>query len=93
MFRWGFGFGFSYADKIPAVEVFKQKDNPAARFLNYMEAQFDVPLRNFFKNPAVRNCYAGVTLVHRSGIFATSDILGNVSGGSDVLSAHLECVR
>jgi len=31
--------------------------------------------------------------VHRSGIFATSDILGNVSGGSDVLSMHIECKR
>jgi outer membrane scaffolding protein for murein synthesis (MipA/OmpV family) len=93
LFRWGFGFGFSYADKIPAVEVFKQKGEPAAHFLNYMEAQFDVPLRNFFKAKSVQNCYAGLTLVHRSGIFASSDILGNVSGGSDVLTVHLECKR
>lgn len=93
LFRWGFGFGFSYADKIPAVEIFKQKGNPAAHFLNYMEAQVDVPLRNFFSQPSLRNCYAGLTLVHRSGIFATSDILGNVSGGSDVLSMHIECKR
>jgi outer membrane protein len=93
LFRWGFGFGFSYADKIPAVEIFKQDGDPAAHFLNYMEAQVDVPLRNFFSQPALRNCYAGLTLVHRSGIFATSDILGNVSGGSDVLSMHIECKR
>ncbi|CAE7149026.1 yiaT [Symbiodinium pilosum] len=31
----------------------------------------------------------GVTLVHRSGIFASSDILNNVSGGSDVLTGHV----
>ncbi len=93
LFRWGFGFGFSYADKIPAVEVFKQKGKSASRFLNYMEAQFDVPLRNFFESKALSNCYAGVTLVHRSGIFASSDILNNVSGGSDVLTGHVECKR
>lgn len=93
LFRWGFGFGFSYADKIPAVEIFKQKGKSASRFLNYMEAQFDVPLRNFFKSKALSNCYVGVTLVHRSGIFASSDILNNVSGGSDVLTGHVECKR
>ena len=93
LFRWGFGFGFSYAEKIPAVEVFKQKGRSASRFLNYMEAQFDVPLRNFFETKALQNCYVGITLVHRSGIFASSDILSNVSGGSDVLTGHLECKR
>jgi outer membrane scaffolding protein for murein synthesis (MipA/OmpV family) len=93
LFRWGFGFGFSYADKVPAVEVFKQKGDSTSHFLNYMEAQFDLPLRNFFKAKSVQNCYAGLTIVHRSGIFGSSDILGNVSGGSDVLTAHLECKR
>ena len=93
LFRYGFGFGFSYADKIPAVEVYKQRDDESAHYLNYMEAQLDFPLRNFFKSESLRDCYAGLTIVHRSGIFATSDILGNVSGGSDVLTAHLECKR
>jgi outer membrane protein len=30
-------------------------------------------------------------LVHRSGMFARADILGNVQGGSNVVTGHLEC--
>jgi hypothetical protein len=41
----------------------------------------------------LQDCYAGVTLVHRSGIFGTSNLLGDVSGGADWFTAHLECVR
>ncbi|MEH6551977.1 MAG: MipA/OmpV family protein [Pseudomonadales bacterium] len=95
LFRYGFGFGFSYAEEVPIIEQAKQAagDKNTARFLNYLEAQFDVPLRNFFDSKAVKDCYVGVTIVHRSGIFATSDILGNVSGGSDVFTGHLECMR
>ena len=94
VFRYGFGYGFSYADKVPAVEQIKQakRDRNTSHFLNYLEAQVDFPLRNAFGNRNWwRDCYAGLTLVHRSGIFGQVDILGNVSGGSDVLTAHLEC--
>ncbi|MDO6824931.1 MipA/OmpV family protein [Marinobacter sp. 1_MG-2023] len=95
VFRYGFGFGFDYAERIPMVEQIKQerKGRYTSHFLNYLEAQVDVPLRNFIEAKSVRNCYAGITLIHRSGIFATSDILGNVSGGSDVVAGHLECKR
>ena len=95
LFRYGFGFGFSYADRIPMVEQIKQakRDGNTAHFLNYLEAQVDFPLRNLFGEGASKDCYVGLTLVHRSGIFGTSDILGNVSGGSDVLTGHLECKR
>ena len=62
-----------------------------AHFLNYLEAQVDFPLSLFFGEKMKKNCYVGLSLVHCSGIFATSDILGNVAGGSDVLTGHLEC--
>jgi hypothetical protein len=39
----------------------------------------------------MQNCYAGLTVVHRSGIFGTSDLLGDVSGGADWITAHFEC--
>ncbi len=95
LFRYGFGFGFSYAEEIPIVEQIKQaeRENNTSHFLNYLEAQIDFPLRNLFDAKAVHNCYTGLTLVHRSGIFGSSDLLGNVSGGSDVLTVHLECKR
>lgn len=93
VFRYGFGFGFSYAQKIPTIEQIKQEKKGAntAHFLNYLEAQVDFPLRNFFHSESVRDCYVGLTIIHRSGIFATSDLLGNVSGGSDILAGHMEC--
>ena len=79
------------------VEQIKQANRSNGRtshFLNYLEAQVDWPLRNVFgKRGWWRDCYAGLTLVHRSGIFGRVDILNNVSGGSDVLTGHMECKR
>lgn len=93
IFRYGFGFGMSYADKVPIAEQRKQeaKGNKTSRFLNYLELQLDFPLRRLFKARSMENCYAGLTVVHRSGIFGTSDLLGDVSGGADWITAHFEC--
>lgn len=92
-FRWGYGLGFSYADKIPAIEQVKQskRDRPTAHLLNYMEWILDFPLRRMTSNKSFRDCFVGITNAHRSGAFASSDILGNVSGGSDWITVHLEC--
>jgi outer membrane protein len=97
VFRWGLGFGMSYADNVPIAEQRKQTGSGASgntsHFLNYMELQLDFPLRRVSKAKWLQNCYAGFTVVHRSGIFGTSDILGDVAGGADWITAHLECVR
>ena len=92
-FRYSFGFGMSYAENVPIAEQRKQVDRESntSRFLNYLELQLDYPLRRLFKAESMQDCYAGVTVVHRSGIFGTSDILGDVAGGSDWITAHLEC--
>lgn len=92
-FRYGFGFGFSYADKVPIVEQVKQakRGRDTAHFLNYLEATVDFPTNLLLGNLGSEDCYIGLTIVHRSGIFANADILGNVSGGSDVLTGHVEC--
>lgn len=94
-FRWGFGFGMSYADKVPIAEQRKQaaRNSNTSHFLNYLEMQVDFPLRRVSKAKWLQSCYAGLTIVHRSGIFGTSDFLGDVSGGSDWITAHLECKR
>ena len=95
LFRWGFGFGMSYAQTVPIAEQRKQasKGDNTAHFLNYLEMTLDFPLRRVSKAKWLQNCYAGLTIVHRSGIFGTSDFLGDVSGGSDWLTAHLECMQ
>jgi outer membrane scaffolding protein for murein synthesis (MipA/OmpV family) len=94
-FRWSFGFGMSYATTIPIAEQRKQaeKNDNTSHFLNYLEMTVDFPLRRASKAAWLQNCYAGLTIVHRSGIFGTSDFLGDVSGGADWLTAHLECTR
>jgi outer membrane scaffolding protein for murein synthesis (MipA/OmpV family) len=94
-FRWGFGFGMSYAEKVPIAEQRKQaeKGENTAHFINYLEMMLDFPLRRVSRAQWLQDCYAGLTIVHRSGIFGTSDLLGDVAGGSDWITAHLECVR
>jgi outer membrane scaffolding protein for murein synthesis (MipA/OmpV family) len=95
LFRWGFGLGVSYAQEIPIVEQIKQerKGEKTNRLLNYLEFQVDFPLERLFKSKHVRDCFVGMTVAHRSGIFATSDILGSVNGGADWVTFHYECVR
>ena len=95
VFRWGFAFGMSYAETVPIAEQRKQESrgNNTSQFLNYLEMQLDFPLRRVSKAKWLQNCYAGITLVHRSGIFGSSDLLGDVAGGSDWITAHLECIR
>jgi len=97
VFRWGFGFGMSYAENVPIAEQKKQTGEGAlgntSHFLNYLEMTLDFPLKRVSKAAWLQSCYAGVSIVHRSGIFGTSDILGDVSGGADWLTAHLECTR
>lgn len=94
-FRWGFGFGFSYADKVPMVEQIKQesKDGNTSQFLNYLEWMVDFPVDRIIQAKWTKGCYVGMTIVHRSGIFSTSDILGNVAGGADWITGHWECLR
>jgi outer membrane protein len=95
LFRWGFGFGMNYAESVPIAETIKQsrKGDNTSHFLNYLELSLDMPLRRVTKAKLFRNCYAGVTVVHRSGIFGTAKILGDVAGGSDWITAHLECIQ
>ena len=97
VFRWGLGFGMSYAENVPIAEQRKQTGEGASgntsHFLNYMEMTLDFPLKRVSKANWLQNCYAGLTVVHRSGIFGTSDILGDVAGGADWITAHLECTR
>ncbi len=95
VFRYSFGYGMSYAEKVPIAEQRKQasKGESTSHFLNYLELSVDFPLRRVSKASWLQNCYAGVTVVHRSGIFGTSDILGDLAGGADWITASLECTR
>ena len=94
-FRYGFGLGVSYAAEVPIVEQIKQerRNDNTNRLLNYLEFQLDFPVDRFIESRFTKNCFLGVTIAHRSGIFGTSDLLGSVSGGSDWVTLSYECVR
>lgn len=93
LFRFGFGMGISYAERVPAVEQYKQRrnDEQQSHWLNYMEAMLDFPFRTLFGQRGTENCYLGLTLVHRSGIFGRSDVFNSTAGGSELLTGHVEC--
>ena len=94
-FRYGFGFGINYAQEVPLAEQIKQarKGEKTSRLLNYLEFMIDFPVDRFIKSKLTRNCFLGLTVMHRSGIFGTSDVLGSVAGGSDWVTLSYECVR
>lgn len=94
-FRWGFGLGVSYAEEVPIIEQIKQarKGENTNRLLNYLEFQVDFPVERLIKSKFTRDCFVGMTVAHRSGIFATSELLGSVNGGSDWVTLSYECVR
>ncbi|MCI0505701.1 MAG: MipA/OmpV family protein [Gammaproteobacteria bacterium] len=94
-FRWGVGYGVSYAEEAPAAEKIEQaeKGRDTSRFLNYLEMQVDFPVDNLVKTKSLRNCFVGMTVAHRSGLFGSSDLFNNVSGGSNAITGHLECLR
>lgn len=94
-FRWGISFGISYAEELPAEEVQKFVNNGknSSKLLNYLEWQVDFPLSKLVRAEFAENCFLGLVVTHRSGIFGTADLLGNVAGGSDWGGIHLECMQ
>lgn len=90
--RVGFGIGVSYAERVPYSEVTTQaeRDRNTSKLLNYLEPSIDVSLGDLFGNPRWHEVYFGFAVSHRSGIFASSQLLGTVDGGSNYLYAYVE---
>lgn len=90
--RIGFGVGVSFAQKVPFVEVRDQerRGRNASRLLNYLDPSIDVSVGDLFGVRALRETYVGLGVSHRSGIFGSSQLLGNVNGGSNYIYTYLE---
>ena len=90
--RIGFGAGVSFAQKVPFVELRDQerRGRNASRLLNYLDPSIDVSLGDLLRVRALRETYLGVGVSHRSGIFGSSQLLGNVNGGSNYIYTYLE---
>lgn len=90
--RLGFGAGLSYAQSIPYVEARDQlaRGLPTSRLLNYLDPSIDISIGDMFGMPAQRETYFGFGVTHRSGIFGTSQLLGNMNGGSNYIYSYIE---
>ena len=90
--RIGFGAGLSYAQRIPYVEARDQarRGLGTSRLLNYLDPSIDVSIGDLLGKPSLREAYFGFGVTHRSGIFGSSQLLGNVNGGSNYIYTYVE---
>jgi len=90
--RLGFGAGLSYARRVPFVESRDQavRGRDTSRLLNYMDPTIDVSLGDLAGSRRLRDTFVGLGVSHRSGIFGSSQLLGNVNGGSNYIYSYLE---
>ena len=90
--RLGFSEGLSYADSVPALEKRKaeEQNRRTSHLINYLELSLDVSVGDVFKVDSLRKCFFGFYVHHRSGIFASANLYGNVYGGSNVNALYLE---
>jgi len=90
--RLGFGVGVSYAEHVPYVELRDQlaRGRSSSRLLNYLDPSVDISLGDLIGMHSMRDTYIGLGVSHRSGIFGTSRLFGNVNGGSNYIYSYLE---
>jgi outer membrane protein len=90
--RLGFGFGLSYAFRVPYVEARDQAERgrPTSKLLAYLDPTIDVSVGDLFGSRKLHDTFFGVGASHRSGIFGSSQLFGNVDGGSNYLYTYLQ---
>lgn len=90
--RIGFGAGFSLAQRVPLTEVRDQsrRERDTSRLLNYLDPTLDINLGDLVVNKGLKDTVFGIGISHRSGIFGSSQLLGNINGGSNYLYGFIE---
>lgn len=90
--RLGLGVGVSLAQRVPYIEASSQAaaGKPGSRLLNYLDPTLDVSVGDLLGMPSLRNTFVGFGVSHRSGIFGSSRLLGNVNGGSNYIYTYVE---
>ena len=90
--RLGMGLGLSLAQRVPYIETSSQAANgkPSSRLLNYLDPTIDFSLGDLVGSPRLKDTFIGGGVSHRSGIFGSSRVLGNASGGSNYLYTYVE---
>ena len=90
--RLGMGLGLSLAQRVPYVESNKAttSSDPSSRLLQYLDPTIDVSVGDIVGSRTLRDTYIGVGVSHRSGIFGSSRLFGNVNGGSNYIYTYVE---
>ena len=90
--RLGFGTGLSYATKAPFMEQRDQaiRGRDTSKLLLYGDPTLDFSVGDLFSVRELRETYLGVGVSHRSGIFGSSRLFGNVAGGSNYIYGYIE---
>jgi outer membrane protein len=90
--RLGFGTGLSYASRAPFMEQRDQaiRGRDTSKLLLYGDPTVDFSVGDLIGARELRETYLGVGASHRSGIFGSSRLFGNVAGGSNYLYGYVE---
>ncbi len=90
--RIGFGLGVSYASHVPSSELTSQarRGRPTSKLLNYLDPTIDFSVGDAFGSARLKETFVGLGISHRSGIFASSRLLGSVNGGSNYIYVYVE---
>lgn len=90
--RLGLGVGLSYAERVPLAEQRDQarRGRRTSKLLNTLDPTVDFSLGDLLLVRRLRETYLGMGVAHRSGIFGSAQLLGNVDGGSNYIYAYVE---
>lgn len=90
--RLGLGVGLAYARRVPFSEQRDQavRGRATSKLLNTFDPTADFSVGDLLRVQRLRETYLGVGVSHRSGIFGTAQVLGNVNGGSNYIYGYLE---
>lgn len=90
--RLGFGVGVSYAGRVPYIERRDQvaREGNSSRLLSHLDPSVDISIGDLLRIKSMSEAYFGVGVSHRSGIFGSARLLGNVNGGSNYIYTYVE---
>lgn len=93
--RLGFGVGLSYAQRVPFIERRDQTERGRnnSNLLNYLNPSIDFSIGDVLNMKSMHETYLGLGVSHRSGIFGSSKLLGNVDGGSNYVYSYIEWLK
>jgi len=83
---------YGAANEVPFSEQRDQarRGRTTSRLLNTLDPTADFSIGDLVGVASLRETYLGAGVSHRSGIFGTSQLLGNVNGGSNYIYGYVE---